>query len=83
MNWVFITLFAACAQGTRTGMQKHLAETVDKTTANFARYIFGVPLLLALLALSHYQVIAPFNTTLMFYGYCVLNVQNLTQPMAR
>ena len=72
MGWVLITLFAACAQGTRTGMQKHLAETVDKTTANFARYIFGVPLLLALLALSHYQVIAPFNTTLMFYGYCVL-----------
>ena len=72
MNWVFITLFAACAQGTRTGMQKHLAETVDKTTANFARYIFGVPLLIALLALSHYQVIAPFNTTLMFYCYCAL-----------
>ena len=72
MNWVFITLFAACAQGTRTGMQKHLAETVDKTTANFARYIFGVPLLITLLALSHYQVIAPFNTTLMFYCYCAL-----------
>ena len=72
MNWVLIALFAACAQGTRTGMQKHLAETVDKTTANFARYIFGVPLLIALLALSHYQVIAPFNTTLVFYGYCAL-----------
>ena len=72
MSWIFITLFAACAQGTRTGMQKHLAETVDKTTANFARYVFGAPLLLALLALSHYQVIAPFNTTLMFYGYCAL-----------
>ena len=72
MLWIAITLFAACAQGVRTGLQKHLAETVDKTTANFARYIFGLPLLLAILLLEYFAVIDAIIASAKFYWYCAL-----------
>ena len=72
MSWVFITLFAAGAQGLRTGMQKHLAETVDKTTANFARYIFGLPLLLGVVALGHLGILPKVDLSLRFYLLCLL-----------
>ncbi|MDG2243691.1 MAG: DMT family transporter [Rhodospirillaceae bacterium] len=51
--WILLTIAAAGVQAVRTALQKHLTERLTVFGATFARFLFGLPLILgALTALS-------------------------------
>ncbi len=54
--WIPITLAAAFLQNIRSSLQKHLKGRMGTTAATFVRFGFGMPFVLAFLALLHWQV---------------------------
>ncbi len=54
--WIPITLIAAFLQNIRPSLQKYLKGRMGTTGATFVRFGFGMPFVLALVAILHFQV---------------------------
>ena len=54
--WIGITLAAAFLQNVRSSLQKHLKGKMGTTGATFVRFGFGMPFVLALVAVLHWRV---------------------------
>jgi drug/metabolite transporter (DMT)-like permease len=54
--WIPITLAAAFLQNIRSSLQKHLKGAMGTTGATFVRFGFGMPFVLALVAVLHYRI---------------------------
>ncbi len=71
--WIAMTIAAAFVQNIRSGLQKHLRGRMGTTGATFARFGFGLPVALALLALCLWATEArlpPLNAP--FAGWVVV-----------
>lgn len=68
--WIPLTIAAAGVQAARTSLQKHLTARLSVSGATFARFVFGLPLILlglaGLVAFTQQSVPAP---TTVFIGY--------------
>lgn len=53
MSWIAFTLFASLMQVIRTAGQKRLAESINVWTVTYVRFIFGLPFVIALVAVIH------------------------------
>ena len=53
--WIAITLGAAFLQNVRSSLQKHLKGKMGTTGATFVRFGFGMPFVLALIAILHWN----------------------------
>jgi drug/metabolite transporter (DMT)-like permease len=54
--WIAITLGAAFLQNVRSSLQKHLKGKMGTTGATFVRFGFGMPFVLALIAVLHWKL---------------------------
>ena len=54
--WIPITLAAAFLQNVRSSLQKYLKGRMGTTGATFVRFGFGMPFVLAFLAILHFQI---------------------------
>jgi drug/metabolite transporter (DMT)-like permease len=54
--WILITLIAAFLQNVRSSVQKYLKSKMGTTGATFVRFGFGMPFVLALVAILHFHV---------------------------
>jgi drug/metabolite transporter (DMT)-like permease len=54
--WIPITLVAAFFQNIRSSLQKYLKGRMGTTGATFVRFGFGMPFVLALVAILHFQI---------------------------
>lgn len=66
--WIAITLGAAFLQNVRSSLQKHLKGKMGTTGATFVRFGFGMPFVLALIAVLHWKLGYAFPTLTAAFG---------------
>lgn len=66
--WIAITLGAAFLQNLRSSLQKHLKGKMGTTGATFVRFGFGMPFILALIAVLHWKLGYAFPTFTAEFG---------------
>jgi drug/metabolite transporter (DMT)-like permease len=66
--WIAITLGAAFLQNLRSSLQKHLKGKMGTTGATFVRFGFGMPFVLALIAVLHWKLGYAFPTLTAVFG---------------
>ena len=70
-NWVFITMFAATMQTTRTSLQKSLKENLTSEAITWIRYSFGLPIVIFYITILNTSGLTIPKLNEIFIVYCI------------
>ena len=70
-NWVFITIFAAVMQTTRTSLQKSLKQNLSSEAITWVRYSFGLPVVIIYIMILNTTGLEIPAINPPFVAYCI------------
>jgi drug/metabolite transporter (DMT)-like permease len=70
-DWIFITIFAAIMQTTRTSLQKSLKPHLSSEAITWVRYSFGLPVVICYILILHNIGLSYPSIHRLFIAYCL------------